>query len=235
MGVPVHQVKEFSPRLSFGCSISGVPYLSLAMLDHPEHAREVRRRLAADGDLLRHDRRRQRQRPPGAGLPRSAGAVTRSATPDMRDLADGTRKLCELLFAAGAETLYPTVDGAAPLHGIDDLLRVADPLPQGRTSLMTIHLFSTCPMGEDKRALRAGFLRPRARPRRPLHRRRQPPVHGARGQPAGLGDGFRPPQRAAFPGPAMTPSRSCHVHTPPVIPAERCEPERRAALRSGTS
>ena len=35
---------------------------------------------------------------------------------DMRDLADGTRKLCELLFAAGAETLYPTVVGRAPLR-----------------------------------------------------------------------------------------------------------------------
>jgi choline dehydrogenase-like flavoprotein len=70
---------------------------------------------------------------------------------DMRNLADGTRKLCELLFAAGAETLYPTVSGSTPLAGIDDLARVPDPLPQGRTSLMTIHLFSSCPMGEDKR------------------------------------------------------------------------------------
>ena len=41
MGVPVHQVKEFAPRLSFGCSISGLPYLSLAMLDHPSQVREV--------------------------------------------------------------------------------------------------------------------------------------------------------------------------------------------------
>jgi choline dehydrogenase-like flavoprotein len=73
------------------------------------------------------------------------------AEPDMRDLAEGTRKLCELLFAAGAESLYPTVDGLAPLHRIDDLIGVADPLPQGRTSLMTIHLFSSCPMGEDRR------------------------------------------------------------------------------------
>ena len=50
-----------------------------------------------------------------------------------------------------AEALYPTVDGAPPLAGIDGLANLADPLPQGRTSLMTIHLFSSCPMGEDKR------------------------------------------------------------------------------------
>src|SRR5439155_5611251 len=30
MGVPVHQVKEFAPRVSFGCSISTPPYLALA-------------------------------------------------------------------------------------------------------------------------------------------------------------------------------------------------------------
>jgi choline dehydrogenase-like flavoprotein len=69
---------------------------------------------------------------------------------DMRDLADGTRKLCELLFAAGAEAVYPTVAGARPLHRPDDLESLVGPLPHGRTSLMTIHLFSTCPMGEDK-------------------------------------------------------------------------------------
>jgi len=149
MGVPVHQVKEFAPRLSFGCSISGLPYLSLAMLDHPSHAREV-------------DDCWPRMAIYYAMITGGSGSVSRLAAyrdplvkyafgdRDMRDLADGTRRLCELLFAAGAETLYPTVAGAPPLHGPDDLERLADPLPQGRTSLMTIHLFSSCPMGEDQ-------------------------------------------------------------------------------------
>ncbi len=42
MGVPVHQVKEFAPRLSFGCSVSTPPYLALGLLDHPSAAAEVR-------------------------------------------------------------------------------------------------------------------------------------------------------------------------------------------------
>ena len=37
MGVPVHQVKEFADRYSFGCSISSKPFLRLAMLDHPNY------------------------------------------------------------------------------------------------------------------------------------------------------------------------------------------------------
>ena len=43
MGVPVHQVKEFAPRLSFGCSVSSPPYLALGLLDHPQTLQEVRR------------------------------------------------------------------------------------------------------------------------------------------------------------------------------------------------
>jgi choline dehydrogenase-like flavoprotein len=150
MGVPVHQVKEFAPRLSFGCSISGEPHLALAMLDHPAYAHEV-----ADG--WPHMAIYYAMITGGSGsvarLPGYRDPLVRFALADkdMRDLAEGTRKLCELLFAAGAETLYPTVDGAEPLHHVDDPSKVAGPLPQGRTSLMTIHLFSSCPMGEDRR------------------------------------------------------------------------------------
>jgi choline dehydrogenase-like flavoprotein len=150
LGVPVHQVKEFAPRLSFGCSISGVPHLSLAMLDHPRHAGDV-------ADAWPHMAIYYAMITGGGGsvrrVPGHGDALVRYVLgeADMRDLADGTRKLCELLFGAGAEALYPTVNGAPPLAGIDDLERVADPLPEGRTSLMTIHLFSSCPMGEDKR------------------------------------------------------------------------------------
>jgi choline dehydrogenase-like flavoprotein len=150
MGVPVHQVKEFAPRLSFGCSISAVPYLSLAMLDHPARAHEVDdgwprmaiyyAMIAGGGGNVR--------RLPGYRDPLVRFTLGEK---DMRDLADGIKKLSELLFAAGADTLYPTVDGSAPLTSVGDLLTAADPLPQGRTSLMTIHLFSSCPMGENKR------------------------------------------------------------------------------------
>jgi len=149
MGVPVHQVKEFAPRLSFGCSISGLPYLALAMLDHPSEARAVDAawpHMAIYYAMITGGSGSVRR------LPAWRDPLVKFAfdEQDMRDLAEGTRKLCELLFAAGAEVLYPTVAGAQPLRSLDDLARVADPLPHGRTSLMTIHLFSTCPMGEDE-------------------------------------------------------------------------------------
>ena len=76
MGVPVHQVKEFAPRYSFGCSISNPPYLALALLEHPEAAREGFADWDATGDVLRDDHgRRAGDRAGGAGVSGRAGAI----------------------------------------------------------------------------------------------------------------------------------------------------------------
>jgi choline dehydrogenase-like flavoprotein len=61
------------------------------------------------------------------------------------------RKLAELLFEAGAESLYPSVTRGAKLDCPDDLAKLPEIMPQGLANLMTIHLFSSCPMGTDKR------------------------------------------------------------------------------------
>jgi choline dehydrogenase-like flavoprotein len=68
---------------------------------------------------------------------------------DMRNLADGAKKLSELLFAAGAQTLYPSVAGSAPFESMDDVRNFSNVLPAGRSNLMSVHLFSSCPMGEN--------------------------------------------------------------------------------------
>ena len=69
MGVPVHQVRRFSPRISLGCSISGYPHLKLAMIDHPEHQAEVDRdwrHMASYYAMIRGGRGSVR-RSPGSG------------------------------------------------------------------------------------------------------------------------------------------------------------------------
>ena len=64
-------------------------------------------------------------------------------------LRDGLEKLIRLLFAAGAREVIPSIIGASSLRNVGDLGALPDPLPLDRTSLMTIHLFSSCPMGEN--------------------------------------------------------------------------------------
>jgi hypothetical protein len=150
MGVPSHQVKEFAPRFSFGCSISSPPYLALALLENPEQIRKVPEcwpRLATYYAMITGQ---------GSGgvrvLPKFHDPLVRYHLPasDRRDLAEGLQKLCEVLFAGRATALYPGISGGRPLTGPDDLAKLPAELPSGLASLMTIHLFSSCPMGEQR-------------------------------------------------------------------------------------
>lgn len=150
MGVPVHQVKQFAPRFSFGCSISSQPFLALAMLDHPEHAHLVEthwKRMAIYYAMIVPEGHGRVRTLPGFNDP----LVTYRLSPgDLRTLGEALQKLCELLLAAGARSLFPSISGQPPVHRRDELSSLPTSVPAGRTNLMTIHLFSTCPMGEDR-------------------------------------------------------------------------------------
>lgn len=149
MGVPSHQVKEFSPRFSFGCSISSPAHLALAMIDHEDGLREVDglwRRMATYYAMTRG----------GVGtvrpLPFSTDPLVRYRlnNTDLGDLTEALRHLCQCLLAAGAERLYLSVAGVPCLRGGSDLNRLPQTLSADRTSLMSIHLFSSCPMGNNR-------------------------------------------------------------------------------------
>jgi choline dehydrogenase-like flavoprotein len=145
----MHQVKEFAPRISLGCSISSNPYLKLAMLDYPEQLAAVDRdwkQMAIYYAMTRVGRGRVRT------VPWHRDPLVRYQLDDA-DLAivgDGLRQLGRCLFAAGAQTLYPSITGCPPLTSPEDFHKIPEPLPPDRTNLMTIHLFSSCPMGEDR-------------------------------------------------------------------------------------
>ncbi|MDB6121963.1 MAG: putative oxidoreductase, partial [Pedosphaera sp.] len=150
MGVPVHQVKEFSPRLSFGCSISTPPYLALALLDHSGMEHEAGRswqQMATYYAMITGQGRGTVRSLPGFRDPLVRYQLTEQ---DRRDLADGLRKLSQALFESGASTLYPSVTRSARLNNRDELTKIPQVLPSGLANLMTIHLFSSCPMGEDQ-------------------------------------------------------------------------------------
>ncbi len=67
---------------------------------------------------------------------------------DHGDLADGTAKLAEAMFASGASEIYPGLPGGGALRGPDDLKKLPALFPAGGAGVMTVHLFSSCPMGE---------------------------------------------------------------------------------------
>jgi choline dehydrogenase-like flavoprotein len=150
MGVPVHQVKEFSPRLSFGCSVSTPPHLALGLIDHPGASSRVVAEwphLATYYAMITGQGRGRVRTLPGFADP----LVTyRLAPSDLADIGEGVRKLSEMLFASGATELYPAHSRAIPLRSRSDVEKLAGSFPQGGAGLMTIHLFSSCPMGERR-------------------------------------------------------------------------------------
>jgi choline dehydrogenase-like flavoprotein len=145
---PVHQVKEFDPRFSIGCSMSKRPALALALVEHPERLAEVDRdwrRMAIY--YVQSTGGRGVVRPlPGF---RDPWVRVRHDARDLADLAEGLRKLCACLFAAGAVALYPSIPGCPVLRSEADLAQLPPALPAARANLTALHLFASCPMGAD--------------------------------------------------------------------------------------
>jgi len=150
MGVPVHQVKEFAPRLSFGCSISSPAHLALGLIDHPSAALKVAQdwnNLATYYAMITSEGSGTVRTLPGFDDPLVRYTLTPS---DRQSLAEGLKKLAQILFESGASALYPGYVNGPELLRRDDLAKLPEILQDGVASLMTIHLFSSCPMGENE-------------------------------------------------------------------------------------
>jgi choline dehydrogenase-like flavoprotein len=146
--VPTRQVGEFSPGICIGCSISSLPHIALAMTDHPDADLDIKatwRRMAIYYAMIPGPNCGTIRNVPFSRDPFVRYNLTHS---DLRSLASALRHLCELLFAAGATHVYPSIYGFPCLASKDDLSRIPPELPRSLTNLMTIHLFSSCPMGE---------------------------------------------------------------------------------------
>jgi choline dehydrogenase-like flavoprotein len=152
--VPVHQVKEFAPDLSFGGSASQPGLVALALTDHwSAFATAITewRRTSVYYAAITSEGRGRVHALPG----RSDPIVTYRLSPrDRAMLGSGLARLSLLMLAAGAEEVYPGFRGAPVVRNRRDLAVVNDRFRATRASVMTVHLCSTVPMGGDPR--RAG-------------------------------------------------------------------------------
>jgi choline dehydrogenase-like flavoprotein len=145
--VPVHQVKPPGGRISLGGSASRPGQVALALADDWERNRPLAddwERMAVYYAALRPDGRGRVLSVPGFGAPVVTFPCTRA---DMRLLGEGMVALARLMFAAGAEAVYPSVRGAGEVTrraGADALRGI---VTRARASVMTVHLFSTIPLG----------------------------------------------------------------------------------------
>ena len=147
--VPMHRVNEFAPNLTIGGSASRRGHLALAVADagiDPAASLEEWEQLFVYYAAIRSDAGGRVVWVPGLRSP----IVTYSLTDaDMSRLARGLVHLGELLLAAGATDLYPSMIGGTVAHRLEDLGAWWDQVDRRRTNLMTVHLTSSVRMGED--------------------------------------------------------------------------------------
>lgn len=149
MGVPVHQVKEFSPDISFGCSISSQPHLALAMLDNKKYLNRISNnwnKMAIYYAMIKPQGKGKIYKLPFFKDPLVKYSFTNS---DLELLSDGLKKMSLMLFKAGAKTIYPSIKDFGKIENINQIDSIPDRLSKTKTSLMTIHLFSSLPIGEN--------------------------------------------------------------------------------------
>jgi len=70
---------------------------------------------------------------------------------DVRHLSVGLARLATLLLAAGASELYPSVWGLSRIRNEEEAIRWLDEsLPCRALGLVTVHAFSSCPIGQRR-------------------------------------------------------------------------------------
>lgn len=149
--VPVHQVKQFAPDLSFGGSASNPGLVALALADQWEtFAPAVRdwQRISVYYAAITSEGRGRVRAVPGRRDPLVTYHLTHR---DRELLRSGLARLAMLLLEAGADTVFPSFRGAPTITGRVDLARMSETFTASRATVMTVHLCSTVPMGEDRR------------------------------------------------------------------------------------
>ena len=147
--VPVHQVKEFAPDLSFGGSASQPGLVALALSDQwRTFGRTITewRRISVYYAAITSEGRGRVRAVRGLRDPIVTYGLTRR---DRALLGSGLARLALLMLEAGAQEVYPSFRGAPVVRNRADLATMRAQFSAARASVMTVHLCSTVPMGED--------------------------------------------------------------------------------------
>ncbi len=149
MGVAGEQVKEFSPEYSFGCAISSRAHLALNLAGDPEgscYAVENHRKMVSFYVMSRGTLNGSVRNLPIFDDPLVRYRI--SAT-EMNNLARGVHGLAGLLLAAGANQVFTGLPDCSVVSDSQQLKQLPESLLESSDNIMTVHIMSSCPMGED--------------------------------------------------------------------------------------
>ena len=149
--LPIYQVKEFWPNIAIGGSVFTPGFLAMLLSDTWAMNAPVMRdwnRMA-----LYYAGTRGMNRGTIRTLPGLVDGVVvryRLSEADQKNISTGLAHLGEILFAAGATAVYPSLRAQPVLRSADQCRGfLKEPIPIDAMSLSTVHAFSSCPMGEN--------------------------------------------------------------------------------------
>jgi choline dehydrogenase-like flavoprotein len=148
--VPMHRVTEFAPNLTIGGSASRRGHVAMALADTGlpfEDALADWENVSVYYAAIRSEGGGRVLAVPGVPSPILTYSLTDG---DLSRLARGLVHLGELLLAAGATELHPSILGGPVVRRLDEMGAWWDGLSRSRANLMTVHLTSTVRMGEDR-------------------------------------------------------------------------------------
>lgn len=143
----MHQVKPVGTEISFGGSVSRPGQVALVLADDWPHNRpaiEDWERMAIYYAAIRPEARGRVTVLPGLRDPLVTFVLTRK---DMARLEEGLVDLGRLLFAAGADAVFPSVRGGGTVERAQGADALRGTVTRASASLMTVHLFSSVPLG----------------------------------------------------------------------------------------
>jgi choline dehydrogenase-like flavoprotein len=148
--VPVHQVKEFSPDLSFGGSASHPGLVALSLTDNWPAMRDAVtawRDMAVYYAAITSEGRGRVMSLPGLADPLVTYRLTRR---DRDLLGQGLARLALVMLEAGAIEVFPSFRHAPVVRNRRDLAELTGRFAATAASVMTVHLCSTVPMGSNR-------------------------------------------------------------------------------------
>jgi len=150
MGIAGEQVKEFSPKYSFGCAISSRAHLAINLAGEdngPAYALEKQRHLVSYYVMSRGCLDGSVRVLPGFADPLVSYRVSNS---ELDNLGSGVKGLAGVLLAAGALRVYTGLQEQPVIETVQQAERLPASLKPSTDNIMTIHLMASCPMGEDR-------------------------------------------------------------------------------------
>jgi choline dehydrogenase-like flavoprotein len=146
----MHRVTEFAPGLTIGGSASRRGHVALALADSGADYAEAMadwENVAVYYAAIRSEGEGMVLAVPGLDAPIMTYNLTEG---DMSRLARALVHLGEVLLAAGATELYPSITGGLVARHTRDLGAWWDAMTRNRAYLMTVHLTSTVRIGENR-------------------------------------------------------------------------------------